>query len=111
MFNALDLLVIVVMVLAAVSLAAVALLFALRNEKAKKVFFYITAGLGIYMSYVAVRIMRLGFPLQLGLGILLGLAVVAAIVLHIKGKNSRMQSVANVMAAVSLVVGMINAFS
>ncbi len=112
MLNALDLLVIVFMALAAVSLVAVVLMFALRHEKAKKVFFYITAAMGIYMSYVAVRIMRLAFPVQLVLGIVLGLMAVAAIVLQIKGKeNPNLANIAPILAAVSLVAGMINAFS
>ena len=112
MLNALDLLVIVFMALAAVSLVAVVLMFALRHEMAKKVFFYITAAMGIYMSYVAVRIMRLAFPLQLVLGIVLGLMAVAAIVLRIKGRdNPKLANIAPILAAASLVAGMINAFS
>lgn len=112
MFNALDLLVIVVMALAAAGLVALVLMFALRHEKAKKVFFYITAALGVYLSYVAIRIMRLAFPVQLGLGIALGLTAIAAMVLYAKGKElPKLRNAATVMAAVSLVAGFINAFS
>lgn len=112
MFNSMDLLVIVFLALAGISLLALALMFLIRNEKVKKISLFAVAGLGIYISTVCARIMQFAFPVQLVLGIALGLMAVAAIVLQIKAKDDpKLATLARILAAVSLVVGMINAFS
>ena len=46
MFTSLDLLVVVFMALAAVTLLSLCLMFLIRNNTARKVFFYITSALG-----------------------------------------------------------------
>ena len=62
LLTSLDLLVIVFMVLASVSLLALSLMFLVRNPRIKKVCFYIVALLGIYMGYVGFRIGSGLFP-------------------------------------------------
>ena len=52
----LDLLILVVMVLSAVSLLAMALMFLVKNKKVTRFCFYLVVALGIYMGYVGARI-------------------------------------------------------
>ncbi len=104
----LDLLIIVVMALAAVSLAAMALMFLVRNEKVRRVCLYIVAALGIYLGYVGIRINYPGFYFQAVLAAVAALASVAAVVLS-RGNGKRFLA-ARVLAAVALVIGMLNAF-
>ena len=56
MVTFLDLLVVVVMVLCAVSLVAMALMFLVKNKKVKRICLYLVAALGIYMGYVGYEI-------------------------------------------------------
>lgn len=110
MLTFLDLLVIVFMVLAAMSLLAVALMFLVRNEKVKRVCLFVTAALGVYVGSVSVRTMWLDAPLQMWLGIILGIVGVAAVVLELKAKdNAKLHKLARILAAAALVAGMINA--
>lgn len=109
MFTFLDLLVVVFMVLGALSLLSVLLLFLVRNEKVKKVCFFVTAVLGIYIGTVSARIMWLDAPVQMVLGILFSLVSIAAVVLELRAKdNAKLHKIAHIVAAASLVVGMIN---
>lgn len=111
MLNALDLLVIVVMALAAVSLLAVALMFVLKNEKAKRVCLWLVSGLGVYLAYVGCRINWPGFVPQVVLAVLMGLAAIGAVVLERKCReNPKMQRIAHILSAAALFAGMFNAF-
>ncbi len=111
MFTSLDLLVIVFMVLAAATLLSLALMFLIRNKAAKRVFFYITSALGLYMSWVGFRIGLGGlFPIQMAVGILTALMCVGAFVLERVGKgNDKMLLIARVISAAALVVALFNA--
>ena len=111
MLNHLDLLVIVFMVLVAVSMLALSLMFLVRNMKVKKMCFYLVVALGVYVSSVSCRIFSVMFPLQMGLGVLLGAVSIAALVLERVSKGDlKMFRIASIMSAVSLVAGAINAF-
>ena len=50
MFTSLDWLIIVFMFLSMLTLLSLSLMFLIRNRSAKKVFFYIVSGLGLYVS-------------------------------------------------------------
>lgn len=108
----LDLLIVVFMVLAALSLLALALMYLVKNTTVKKICFYIVAALGIYCCYVGIRVMWLSsFYGQLTIAVLMGILSVAALVVGILSKdNKRMFLIARIMATVALIVGMINAF-
>lgn len=111
MYTFLDLLIIVVMVLVAVSLLALALLFLSRNEKVRRVCLYVVAALGVYMGYVGTRINWPGFTSQVILAVVMALIAVGAVVVERLHKGQEKQfKLARAMAAVSLVVGMVNAF-
>ena len=108
----LDLLIVVVMTIVAVGIVAAGLMFLVKNEKVRKISFWVIALLGIYIGYVGVRIMRLGFPLQTLVAVVMALVSVGAIILNLTGKNDEKKFlVARIMATVALAVGTVNAFS
>ena len=111
MFTSLDLLIIVFMALAAVTLLSLALMFLIRNKTARKVFFYIASALGLYMSWVGFRIGFGGlFPLQIAIGVLTALMCIGAFVLERVSKGSnKMFLIARIISAAALVLGFFNA--
>ena len=73
----LDLLIVVVLALAAVSLVAMVLMFLVKNRKVSQVCFWIIAALGIYMGYVGLRIMWVNSIAQSALAVLMALTAIA----------------------------------
>ena len=111
MVTFLDLLVVVVMVLCAVSLVAMALMFLVKNRKVKQICLYLVAALGVYMGYVGFRIMWVNSLAQTGLAVALALAAIGAVVLERLSKGSEKKfRLAQILASGSLVIGMFNAF-
>ena len=112
MITNLDLLIIVVMVLAAVGILALSLMFLVRNKKLQKVSFYAVAILGLYAGYAGFRIFFPMFMGKLVITVLLAAAAIAAIVLERLSKdNEKLFRIAKILAAASLVLGMINSVS
>ena len=107
----LDLLIVVVLALAAVSLVAMALMFLVRNKTVKRVCLYLVAALGVYMGYVGLQILWPGFPGQCVLAVLTALVSIGAVVLERCSRDSKAKFLtAQVMASAALIVGMLNAF-
>lgn len=107
----LDLLIVVVMALLAVSLVLVALMFLVKNRKVKRACFYAVAALGVYLGTVGVRILWPGFMPQVILAVALAMTSIAALVLHLRKKdNEKLFLYARIAASVALVVGFFNAF-
>ncbi len=111
MLTSLDLLVIVFMALTAVTLLSLCLMFLVRNKRAKRVIFYITSALGLYMSWVGFRIGFGGlFPIQMALGAVTALMCIAAFVLErVSKENSKMFLIARILSAAALTIGFFNA--
>ena len=108
----LDLLILVVMVLSAVSLLAMALIFLVKNKKVTRFCFYLVVALGIYMGYVGARINWPGFLPQVILAVLMALTGIGALALERLSKDSgRKLLIAKIAASIALVVGMFNAFA
>ncbi len=108
----LDLLIVVVMVLAAVSLLALALMFLSRNKTARRVCLYTVAALNLYIGYVGFRINWPGFLPQAILAAVMALAGIGAAVLERLSKGDEKKfRIARVLASAALLVGMLNAFS
>ena len=109
----LDLLIVVFMVFAALSLLALCLMFLVKKPIICKICFYIVVALGICAAVIGAR-MGLGaffFPVQAAAAILAGLASIGALVLQIVGrKNEKLFLAARIISAVALVVGILNAF-
>ena len=111
MVTFLDLLVVVVMVLCAVSLVAMALMFLVKNKKVKRVCLYLVAVLGVYMGYVGFRIMWVNSLAQTGLAVALALAAIGAVVLERLSKGCEKKFLlSQILVSGSLVIGMFNAF-
>ena len=111
MVTFLDLLVVVVMVLCAVSLVAMALMFLVKNKKVKRICLYLVADLGVYMGYVGFRIMWVNALAQTGLAVALALTAIGAVVLERLSKGSEKKFLlSQILASASLVIGMFNAF-
>lgn len=111
MFTYLDLLIVVVMALAAAGLLALVLMFLIKNRTAQRVCFYIVALLGVYIGTVGFRINWPGFIIQVGLAVVLALVCAGAVVLErLKKDDERMFLLARILATVGLAAGMANAF-
>ena len=111
MVTFLDLLIVVVMVLCAVSLVAMALMFLVKNKKGKRFCLYLVATLGVYMGYVGCRILWPGFLPQVILAVAMALTSIGAVVLERLSKGSEKKfRLAQVLASAALIVGMFNAF-
>ena len=107
----LDLLIVVVLALTAVSLVAMVLMFLVKNRKVSQVCFWIIAALGIYMGYVGLRIMWVNSLAQSALAVLMALIAIGSIVLErLSRDNHKMYLAAQIMASTALIVGMFNAF-
>ena len=111
MLTSLDLLIIVFMALAAVTLLSLCLMFLIRNKTASKVFFYIASALGRYVSWSGFRIGIGGlFPFQIAIGVLTALMCVGAFVLERVSKgNEKAFMIARFISAAALVIGFFNA--
>lgn len=110
MFTFLDLLVVVSMALVAGSFLSVALMFLVKNQKVRRVCFYVAVALSVYVGYVGVRINWHGFYGQAFLAVALALVSLGALVLERVGKgNEKRFLVARIAAAAALVLGTVNA--
>ena len=111
MLTYLDLLVFVFMALAALALLSLCLMFLLRNNKVKRICFYAVLALAAYVTYVSLYIGITGwFTAQIFFGAITGLMCIGAVVLDIIAKeNDKMRFIARIVAAATLVIGMINA--
>jgi len=108
----LDLLIVVVLALIAVSLVAMVLMFLVKNRTVKQVCLYVIAVLGVYMGYVGLRIMWINSFEQSVLAAMMALTAIGAIVLErLSRDNSKKFLIAQIMASAALVVGMFNAFA
>ncbi len=111
MFTSLDLLIVVFMILAAVTLLSLCLMFFLKNKTAKRVFFYIATALVLYVSWVGFRIGIGGlFYGQIIMGIITANLGLSALFLDIFGKGSnRLFLIARIVSVASLVLAFVNA--
>lgn len=110
MMTALDYMVIVFMIMTAVSLLAIVLMFVLKHPLAKKVIFYFLAAQGMLIAWLNALMTPFTYPGELALGWGLGGLSVAALLMALLGKTEKVTKIARVLVAVSVVVGMINAF-
>ena len=112
MFTSLDLLVLVFIILAGVMLLSIGLMFLIKNKTTKKVCFYIVSGLALYMAYIGIRIgLVAGFPVQVVLGLLVGITAVGSFVLERVFKNKdKVFLITQISSSLALVLGILTAF-
>ena len=103
----LDLLVIVSGGLITAGLLVLVAMFLLKSEKARRVCLYIAAALGLYLGYVGYRVNAMSFGAGSMIALALALAAVGAVVLD---RLVARKDIPRIVAAVSVVGGMMNAF-
>lgn len=103
----LDLLVIVSGGLITAGLLVLLAMFLLKGEKARRVCLYIAAALGVYLGYVGYRVNAMSFGAGSMIALVLALAAVGAVVLD---RLVARRDIPRIVAAVSVVGGMMNAF-
>ena len=111
MFTSLDLLIVVSMGLAALTLLSLCLMLLLRNRTAKRVFFYIVDVLALYMATVGLRIGISGmFTGQIYFAVIFALVGIGAFVLErlSRGDEKKLR-IARILATVALLGGFANA--
>lgn len=112
MLTYLDLLVIVAMALAGASLISMCLMFLVRHRRFRQICLYVVAVLSLYTAYIGIRIGLGLFTGQVIVALLVALAAIASVVLERVGrKNEKLFLFARILAALSLIVGLINAFT
>ena len=110
MVTFLDLLIVVSMVLIAASLVAVLLMFLVKNKRFRQACLFITVALSLYMTYVGLRINWPDFMGQAVVALMAGSVSIGALVMSLVKKDSRkLFLAARIMAAGSLVIGVVNA--
>ena len=111
-FSVLDLLVLVFAAFAAVALAAVSLMFFLKNKTAKKVAFFAACGYGALLAAVSLYIAFTGMlALDIVIGVLGALFVVGALVWQLVGKKRKSSFVfARLCCVAGLVLSIYNLF-
>ena len=111
MFTMLDLLVVVCMGIAALTLLSLCLMFFLKNKLAKRICLYVVSVIAMYMSGVGIYIGLFGwFPGQAAVGVAMMALAIGAVVLDIfsRGDDKR-QLIARIAGSVALIVGFANA--
>ena len=111
MLTSLDLLIIVFMALAALTMLSLGLMFLLKSKTAQKIIFYIALILGLYLSRIGLRIgFGGGFPVQITVGILTALACAGAFVWErVSNGNAKAFLLARIVSAAALIVAFGNA--
>ena len=108
----LDLLVVVGLSLAAVSAVSVALMFLVKNRRVQQVCLWLVCALSLYVGTVGLRILWPGFLGQAVIALLAALAGIGAFVLERLSKDCEKRFlIARILAAVSLIVGLLNALA
>lgn len=111
MMNSLDLLVIAFMIMSVISILAVIAAFLFRNEKIKKAAVYFLSIWGLIVCWANVN-MQPGYMFgEIALALGFGLLGIIALLLQLTGKKvPKSALIARILAAVSVVGGMIDAF-
>ena len=110
MITFLDLLVIVGLVLIASSMLSVVLMFLIRNRIVRRVCFYVTVALSIYIGYVGVRINWLDFAGQAFLAVVFVLVSLSAFgISFVRWHGEKFFLAARIASAAALVLGVVNA--
>ncbi|MBR5292055.1 MAG: hypothetical protein IKU32_03970 [Clostridia bacterium] len=111
MYTNLDWLIIAVLFLSVVGTAAVLIMFLSKQERIKSFSLHAAAIIGICAAWAGTRIFWLNYTGQLLIALVLGAMSVAAIVLkHMSKERSGFHTASHVMAALSCIGGILNAF-
>lgn len=110
MMNSLDLLIIVFMILTAVTLLAVCVMFLAKHPAVKKLSFYFLTLEGMGAAVLNSLMTPFDYSGKLALGWGLGGLSVAALLMALLSKNEKLTKAAPILAVISVVAGVVNAF-
>ena len=110
MMNPLDMLVIVFVVMSVISLAGLAAIYIVKNEKVQKGLFYFLVIFALVIAWMNIAMIPDYMLGELLLAGALGTLSVAAVVIQFCMKNDNKFKIARILVTVSVVAGMIDAF-
>lgn len=113
MLNSLDLLVIVFMIMTSLSLLSLLLMGLMKNKIVRRISVCVASALTLYSSFVGIVYFGAYFIEQAVIGVIVGIAAIAAVVLTFVGAkkhNEKMEKIARIASAIALVAGLINIF-
>ena len=110
MFTSLDLLVLVFIGMTGFSLLAILLMFLIRHDLVKKIFFYFLTIQGMLLSWFNALSTPSDYLGEIVLGWGLGIMSVAALLLQICGKSEKKFKIAQVLVTASVIFGLGNLF-
>lgn len=111
MLNSLDLLIIVFGVMCVVSILAVLIMFLIKDERKKKGIFYFLVIWGLYITSWNVRTLTLSMTNEYIIAFGIGALSLVALLINLLGKSAKAFKIAQILAAVSVVAGMIDTFA
>ena len=110
MLNSLDLLIIVFLAIAVIGLLSLALLFLSKKPIVRRISTFVLAGLSLFLAYGGIYIGITGFPFQVAVAVIAGIAAIVSVVLELAGKSKKSDIFARIFSAAGLVLGMTAAF-
>lgn len=110
MLNSLDLLIIVFLAIAVIGLLSLALLFLSKKPIVRRISTFLLAGLSLFLAYGGIYIGITGFPFQVAVAAIAGIAAIVSVVLELAGKNEKSGVYARILSVAGLVLGMAAAF-
>lgn len=108
--TALDALVIVFMVMTGVSVLGLIFMYLVKNEKLKKVVFYILSILGMAIAWMNAMSTPASYMHESIIGWGFGALSVLALLIQVCGKDEKKFQIARLMVTVSVIAGMLNLF-
>lgn len=109
MLNSLDLLVILFLVAAVLTVLAIVLLFAVKKPLVRRICTVFLSAVTLYFAAMGAYIGRFVFVGQTVLALVLGAAAIAAVVLELKGKTEKTALISRLAVSAGVVLSILNA--
>lgn len=109
MLNSLDLLVILFLVAAVVTVLAICLLFLVKKPLVRRICLFFLAAVALYFAAMGAYIGRFVFVGQTVIALVLGAAAITAVVLELKGKSEKTALISRLAVSASVVLAVLNA--
>ena len=92
-----------------ISIAALVLMYLLRNEKVKKIIFFFAVGWSVIITWCNVLISSF-WPEEIMIALVIGALGIVALLYQILAKRENKFLIARILVTISIVVGMIDCF-
>ena len=110
MLNSLDLLIIVFLTTAVIGLLALVLLFLSKKPLVRRISLFLLAALSLFLTWGGISIGLAGFPAQVAVAVLGGLAAIASVAVELVGKSEKSALFSRILSAAGLVLSTAAAF-